>query len=78
MVFSNKIQGIFTFIRILSVGLVDVKGLSTLGSKEPVSEYQHKMVLCSHLEYPIWYLSLLKAFRYTSLAASTKQWTAPE
>ena len=30
-----------------------LKGLSTLGAREPVLRYRHKMVLCSHHEYPI-------------------------
>ena len=30
------------------------KSLSTLGTREPVPGYRHKMVLCSQFEYPIW------------------------
>ena len=29
------------------------QGLSTLGVQEPLSEYLHKMVLCSHFEHLI-------------------------
>ena len=30
------------------------KSLSTLGTREPVPGYRHKMALCSQFEYPIW------------------------
>ena len=30
-----------------------IYGLSTLGPREPVTGYRHKMMLCSHLEYQI-------------------------
>ena len=47
--------------------------------------YRHKMVLCSHLEYPICDCVHIKSISPSqtpywnmSLVASTKQWTAPE
>ena len=30
-----------------------IYGLSTLGARDPVPGYRHKMALCSHLQYPI-------------------------
>ena len=47
--------------------------LSTLGAREPVPGYRHKMVLCSHFEYPI---CVCVPFSNMSLAPSTKQWIA--
>ena len=58
-------------------------GVSTLGARKPL--YQNKMVLCSHLEYPICdcvnsycITPCLTPFGITSLATSTKQWTVTE
>ena len=59
--------------------------VSTLGAREAVSEYRHKMVLCSHLEYPpcdrVHSYSISpcqRPFWNMTLAASTQQWTAPD
>ena len=42
-------------------------GLSTLGAPELVSGYWHKMVLCSHLEYPAdMYLCAYLKLEFTS------------
>ena len=58
------------------------KGLSTLGDRVPVPGCWHKMVLCSHFEFPIYdclhsySMSPCQAlFWNMSLAPRTKQWT---
>ena len=62
-----------------------IEGLFTLGTRESVPWQRNIIVLCSHLECPIcdcvhcYSISACQtSFWHVSLAASTKQWAAPE
>ena len=77
-------RGIISFSSLLfcfrSADFLSV-GLFTLGAWEPQPGYRHKMVLCSHFEYPIYATVYIVTPCQTlywnmSLAARTKQWTA--
>ena len=62
-----------------------MKRLSALGARESVLEYWHKIVVCSHLQGPIYFCvhsySISRcqiSFWNMSLEPSTKKWTASE
>ena len=66
-VFTDRFIFRHILISTASMNALKYKGLSTLGAREPVPVYRHKMVLCSPCQTPFWNMCL---------AARTKQWTA--